>query len=478
MPSFVPTSSHTGEDDDFDYDDLPSVYSISRSSPVDRRRSTGGRHDGDIDENTGLLESQRSGHMRRSYTESPALTRRPTFFRNTSTSGSLRRSRHHSRKNSQNARFGLPSDSHTPSLPANNSSSAKDGMMTSSFMDERAWYDQFTSTDWVHDSIADGNRLRTLRSRKDIRGRLLALFDSAQGWILVAVIGCITALIAYFVDIMENFIFDLKEGYCSSDWFSSRRNCCSPDDNICPAWRSWSNIVTSSKIDNLWIDYGFFIVSSIFLAAIGCALTLLTKTVAPSTISLSTLDENLAADSHVRSGDKTAYTKLNSSPIGNYAALPTRPAMVYYSAAGSGVAEVKVILSGFVLHGYLGVRTLVLKTIALIFSISAGLSLGKEGPYVHIASCVGNIFCRIFSKYRDNDGKRREVLSASASSGVAVAFGAPIGGVLFGLEEVRCGPSSIILSIRLTLLIFGFYASYYFPPKTLFRTFFCCIVRI
>ena len=128
----------------------------------------------------------------------------------------------------------------------------------------------------------------------------------------------------------------------------------------------------------------------------------------------------------------------------------SRPAMVYYSAAGSGVAEVKVILSGFVLHGYLGVQTLVLKTIALIFSISSGLSLGKEGPYVHIASCVGNICSRMFSKYRNNDGKRREVLSASASSGVAVAFGAPIGGVLFGLEEVRYGLEAEIVGVGLT----------------------------
>jgi len=183
---------------------------------------------------------------------------------------------------------------------------------------------------------------------------------------------------------------------------------------------------------------------------LACLLTLTTKTVVPSTYRISTLDENLGAvvarhPSHVVDGA--------SSPISNEEPEMTGP-MIYYSAAGSGVAEVRVILSGFVLHGFLGVKTLFIKTLALILSVGSGMSLGKEGPFVHIATCVGNIACRLFDKYDHNDGKRREVLSAAAAAGVAVAFGAPIGGVLFSLEEV----------------------AYFFPAKTLFRTFFCCIV--
>jgi hypothetical protein len=43
---------------------------------------------------------------------------------------------------------------------------------------------------------------------------------------------------------------------------------------------------------------------------------------------------------------------------------------------------------------------------------------------------------RLFPKYYNNEAKKREVLSAAAAAGVSVAFGAPVGGVLFSLEEV------------------------------------------
>lgn len=50
-----------------------------------------------------------------------------------------------------------------------------------------------------------------------------------------------------------------------------------------------------------------------------------------------------------------------------------------------------------------------IKTITLVLAVSSGLSLGKEGPLVHVACCCGNILCHLFTKYRKNEAKRREV---------------------------------------------------------------------
>ena len=319
------------------------------------------------------------------------------------------------------------------------------GSNASIFMDERVWYDQFTSIDWMHDSIVDTLRVRDLRARKDLRGRILAWFDAAQGWILVAIVGCLTACVAFFVNVSETFVFDFKEGYCKQAWYFSKKKCCY-GQNYCSSWNTWGERVTG--IERKWVDFAAYVSLVIVFSMGACFLTLLTRTETPA-FSVSTLDENLGADKLKRPDDISQEDNLSPTEAGDQ-----KPGtMVYYPAAGSGVAEVKVILSGFVVHGYLGLRTLILKTFALVLSIASGLSIGKEGPYVHIATCVGNIACRLFSKYNHNDGKRREILSASAASGVGVAFGAPISGVLFSLEEV----------------------SYYFPPKTLFRTFFCCI---
>ncbi|KAL1305871.1 hypothetical protein AAFC00_004021 [Neodothiora populina] len=396
-----------------------------------------------LDEHSSLLDSPDGRPSYRSVPASPRLL----FKRQQSHTNSLRRN--HSRHGSLGFRV-------AKALGAErNEADDTDPLAKSTasiYVDDRVWYDQFTSTDWVQDSIADAFRLKQLRSKKGFKARVQALFDAAEGWILVAIIGCLTAGVAYLIDTSEAAIFDWKEGYCSSGWYQSKKRCCE-GGSVCDNWMRWSTRLTPGRKENEFLDFAVFVFWVMLLACLGCLVTLRTRTVISSAISLSTLDEDLGAERRNTLPAPDAGKDSLDSPTRRFVQATQRPPMVYFPAAGSGVAEVKVILSGFIIRGFLGLRTLVFKTIGLILAVASGLSIGKEGPLVHIASCIGNVACRMFEKYSSNDAKRREILSASAAAGVAVAFGSPIGGVLFSLEEV----------------------SYYFPPKTLFRTFFCCI---
>ncbi|KAL6893694.1 hypothetical protein ACP4OV_007792 [Aristida adscensionis] len=110
------------------------------------------------------------------------------------------------------------------------------------------------------------------------------------------------------------------------------------------------------------------------------------------------------------------------------------------AAAGSGIPEIKGYLNGVDTHGILLFRTLVGKIFGSIGSVGGGLALGKEGPLVHTGACIASLlgqggsakyhlssrWVRIFESDRD----RRDL------TGVAAAFRAPVGGVLFALEEV------------------------------------------
>ncbi|KAF3770202.1 hypothetical protein M406DRAFT_271293 [Cryphonectria parasitica EP155] len=409
-------------------------------------------------ERTSLLGASRPRVRISSEVQSPRTPRLPLSASH-SFLGSNPSTKHHFRGESWSSRLIQALSQHQDSLTESKGSIVPD---------DRVWYDQFTSTDWVHDSIADAYRAKALRSRKDFWGRLYLAFDGAQGWILSALVGFIVAVLAYCINVTEQVVFDWKDGYCAKGWYLSERRCCPLGD--CTDWVSWSDVTKQLPLDDKWREFVVYVFGVNALAIVACLLTLLTKTVVPSAYRLGTLDENLAAPPVIFADTDPQEENGEASPPQHHQqqlqqqqqqqqqqtaeADASSPPMIYYSAAGSGVAEVRVILSGFVLHGFLGLKTLVIKSVGLVLSVASGLSLGKEGPYVHIATCVGNIACRLFEKYDRNDGKRREVLSAAAAAGVAVAFGAPLGGVLFGLEEV----------------------AYFFPAKTLFRTFFCCII--
>ncbi|XP_039137139.1 LOW QUALITY PROTEIN: chloride channel protein CLC-d [Dioscorea cayenensis subsp. rotundata] len=116
------------------------------------------------------------------------------------------------------------------------------------------------------------------------------------------------------------------------------------------------------------------------------------------------------------------------------------------AAAGSGIPEIKGYLNGVDTPGILLFRTLIGKIFGSIGSVGGGLALGKEGPLVHTGACIASLIGQGGStKYHlnprwlqvfESDRDRRDLVTCGCAAGVAAAFRAPVGGVLFALEEV------------------------------------------
>uniref|UniRef100_A0A671QY23 H(+)/Cl(-) exchange transporter 4-like n=1 Tax=Sinocyclocheilus anshuiensis TaxID=1608454 RepID=A0A671QY23_9TELE len=274
-------------------------------------------------------------------------------------------------------------------------------------------YEDFHTIDWLREKSRDTDRHRkiTCKSKESIWEFIKSLLDAWSGWLVMLLIGLLSGTLAGVIDLAVDWMTDLKEGVCLSALWYSHEQCCwtsnettFADRDKCPQWQKWAELMTgyTEGAGVYVLNYFLYVLWALFFSFLAVSLV---RVFAPY-------------------------------------------------ACGSGIPEIKTILSGFIIRGYLGKWTLLIKTVTLVLAVSSGLSLGKEGPLVHVACCCGNLFCSLFSKYSKNEGKRREVLSAAAAAGVSVAFGAPIGGVLFSLEEV----------------------SYYFPLKTLWRSFFAALV--
>eukprot|EP00931_Biecheleriopsis_adriatica_P006023 TRINITY_DN107491_c0_g1_i1.p1 TRINITY_DN107491_c0_g1~~TRINITY_DN107491_c0_g1_i1.p1 ORF type:complete len:949 (-),score=139.09 TRINITY_DN107491_c0_g1_i1:65-2911(-) len=102
-------------------------------------------------------------------------------------------------------------------------------------------------------------------------------------------------------------------------------------------------------------------------------------------------------------------------------------------AAGSGLPEVKCILSGVPLDKFLTRPVLRAKAVALTLVLGESLPVGKEGPFVHIASCISSIMLKT-PFFKRMSLPRKDVLLAAVAVGVGATFSAPVGGVLFALE--------------------------------------------
>ncbi|KAH6056714.1 chloride channel protein [Parastagonospora nodorum] len=313
--------------------------------------------------------------------------------------------------------------------------------LAGSTVGERLPYNDYTTIDWLHDLVKDSYRFRYIQSRRGLRYRALALFDAASGWIAVVLIGGLTACVAFVVDIAVATVSDWKQGCCKRNPFLNVERCCAGKvaaelgNGYCDEWHVWSSYYNKSFVVYVALALIFGIISS--------SATMTTRSELPSAPTPSK-EESLP------------QIKVNGLADDTPPSTPTKRerGKVMYMASGSGIPEIKTILSGFNIPSFLSFKVLFIKAFGAIFAVSTGMCLGKEGPFVHISTCVGYLVGMLFPKYRTNGRKMRELLSAACSSGLSVAFGAPIGGVLFSYEEI----------------------STYFPRKVLWRAFLCSLV--
>ena len=305
--------------------------------------------------------------------------------------------------------------------------------LASSSVGERLPYNDYTTIDWLHDLVKDSYRYRMIHGAKGLRNEIYAAFDSSSGWIAVALSGILTACVAFCVDVAEATVSDWKYGYCKRNPFMNAEACCehktplatTKDAGIgsdCDRFHHWSS--------DWWKSFGIYLGFALAFGIIAGGVTMLTRRSLPS-----------AGPGH---GDQPmqSESEIADEP-------PAGKSM--YMAAGSGIPEIKTHLSGFVIPHFLDLKVLIVKAVGATFAVATGMCLGKEGPFVHISGCVGYLVASCFERYRENSRKMRELLSAAVAAGLSVAFGAPIGGVLFAYEEI----------------------STYFPRRVLWRSFLC-----
>ncbi|KNH04935.1 chloride channel ClC-3 [Perkinsela sp. CCAP 1560/4] len=273
----------------------------------------------------------------------------------------------------------------------------------------RPRYQNWSQIDWAYHREQDVRNRRALKHHLKWTGTLNEYFlENIQIILALIVTGIACGFIAAYIDVVERWLTNIKTGVCTDAFWLPHSECCmsyiASNVKRCPRWKTWSEV--------------FQLVNGSIAAAI-----------------VNQVGYNVLS---ILMGIASAYL------------------VVCYSrfASGGGILELKMIASGTFIHGFLSLRTLVVKIVALSLSVASGMRIGKEGPFVHITACVGHVVSRLFPLYRRSDIKYRELIVACTGAGISVAFGAPIGGVVFSIEEI----------------------TYFFSHHSLYQALVCCIV--
>lgn len=110
-------------------------------------------------------------------------------------------------------------------------------------------------------------------------------------------------------------------------------------------------------------------------------------------------------------------------------------------AAGSGIPQVKAYLIA-----RMGMRPTPVVATRFLGGVGGalfGLSLGREGPSIHIGAAIAKLLAR---PLRATSEEQDHLVTSGASAGLAAAFNAPVSGILFGIEGLHRSFSPLVIA--------------------------------
>lgn len=177
-----------------------------------------------------------------------------------------------------------------------------------------------------------------------LRTQIIKAARAGQGWFVISLAGMVCTDLIHFhhirttagiciginaavISIVTAWLSDIKMGYCRDAWWLNRNFCCweteSSNEDGCSSWRTWGYYTPER-----WIIY--------VLCAV-CYIVFCESTKYHLPI-------------------QTMFSLISASLVKTFARY----------AAGSGISEIKCIIAGFIMQGYLGGWTLFIKSLTLV----------------------------------------------------------------------------------------------------------------
>lgn len=128
-------------------------------------------------------------------------------------------------------------------------------------------------------------------------------------------------------------------------------------------------------------------------------------------------------------------------------------------SSGSGIPEMKCVLSGVLMPRMLNMRTLIAKMIGLTFALASNISIGRLGPFIHMSGITAALVAKIpwFKALHTSAKFQLQALNAAMAAGVGATFGAPIGGTMLSIEIMSTYYYIHWLPMALYCSVMGYY---------------------